>query len=83
MSRRGLQPLGVVVSFFGILKPLHLLSPRKQFTERIIHYPNTNRAIGRLAARRKHIGICEILRVGNADLRSKRHILILTLICSL
>ena len=38
MSRRGLQPLGVVVSFFGILKPLHLLSPRKQFTERIIHY---------------------------------------------
>ena len=38
MSRRGRQPLGVVVSFFRLLKSFHLLSLRKQFTERIIHY---------------------------------------------
>jgi len=38
MSRRGLQPLGVVVSFFRISKSFHLLFLRKQFTERIIHY---------------------------------------------
>ena len=39
MSPRGRQPLGVVVSFFRLLKSFHLLSLRKQFTERIIHYP--------------------------------------------
>lgn len=38
MSRRGLQPLGVAVSFFRMLKSFHLLPLRKQFTERIIHY---------------------------------------------
>ena len=38
MNRRGLQPLGVVVSFSRLLKSLHLLPLRNQFTERIIHY---------------------------------------------
>ena len=38
MSRRGRQPRGVVVSFFRLWKSFHLLSLRKQFTERIIHY---------------------------------------------
>ena len=38
MNRRGLQPLGVVVSFSRLLKSFHLLPLRNQFTERIIHY---------------------------------------------
>ena len=40
MNRRGLQPLGVVVPSFRLLKSFHLLiTLRKKFTERIIHYP--------------------------------------------
>ena len=38
MNRRGLQPLGVVVSSCRLLKSFHLLTLRKQCTERIIHY---------------------------------------------
>ena len=46
MNRRGLQPLGVVVPSFRLLKSFHLLiTLRKKFTERIIHYRQTNEQV--------------------------------------
>ena len=64
MNRRGLQPLGVVVSSFRLLKSFHLLPLRKQFTERIIHYPH--QASG-LAKRPNPMGSCSIWFEGYAN----------------